>query len=62
MMCNTDGVTPSSWVILNRETMTPVLEFFNPELVEKVNQEKYCVMTTLEWLQIFNRRVKESLH
>jgi hypothetical protein len=55
MLCN-------SWVILNRETMTPVLEFFNPELVEKVNQEKYCVMTTLEWLQMFNRRVKESLH
>ena len=54
-MCN-------SWVALNRETMTPVWEFYNPALIEKINQKKYCVMTTLEWLQMFKRRVKESLH
>lgn len=54
-MCN-------SWVILNRETMQPVMEFFNPQLVEKVNQKSYCVMTTLEWLQMFNASVKAKMH
>ena len=51
MLCN-------SWVIINRETMTPVLEFFNPQLVALVNTNKYEVMTTLEWLQMFNASVK----
>lgn len=54
-MCN-------SWVILNRETMQPVMEFFNPQLVALVNLNKYEVMTTLEWLQMFNASVKAKMH
>jgi hypothetical protein len=50
----------NSWVIIDRSTNTPVCEFYNPELVHKVNTKKYYTMSTLEWLQFFNTEIKKN--
>lgn len=52
----------NSWVIIDRSTNTPVCEFYNPELVYRVNTKKYYTMTALEWLQFFNAQVKNNQH
>ncbi len=50
-----------SWVILNRETMQPVLEIYNPELLNRLNTEKYIAMPTLQWLHMFDVEIKEKI-
>lgn len=47
-----------SWIIVSRATGKPVLETFARAVAEAVNQDKYEVLTALQWLQRFNRSVK----
>ena len=47
-----------SWIIVSRETGDSVFETFQRGVAEKINQEKYEVLTALQWLQRFNARVK----
>jgi len=49
-----------SWVIIDRKTARPVLETFQRSTAEKVNQSRYEVLTTLQWLTRFNRQVTEG--
>lgn len=51
----------NSWTVVCRETGKPVLETFQKSVAEKVNQDKYEVLTTLDWLVRFNKQVRESL-
>ncbi len=50
----------ASWVIVSKETGKAIFETFNRKLADKVNTEKYRVVPVLEWLQEFNRKVKEG--
>ena len=47
----------TSWVAVSRETGLPVFETFSASIAGKVNQSAYEVLTTLQWLQRFNRQV-----
>jgi hypothetical protein len=49
-----------SWIVVSKATGKPVFETFSQKTVEQVNQDKYEVMTTLEWLQLFNSNVKRG--
>lgn len=51
-----------SWIIVSKATGQPVIELYNRELVEHVNQDKYKIYTALQWLQKFNLEVKEGKH
>lgn len=50
----------NSWIIVSRETGSPVLETWQESVALKVNLDRYEVLTALEWLQRFNRRVLEE--
>lgn len=43
-----------SWIIVDRDTDKPVFETFQQTVAEKVNQERYEVLTALQWLTRFN--------
>lgn len=46
-----------SWVVVSRETGEPVFETYSQETAEKINQEKYEVLTSYQWLIRFNKSV-----
>ena len=48
----------NSWVAVSRKTGLPVLETFSASVAGKVNHSAYEVLTTLQWLQRFNRQVQ----
>lgn len=45
-----------SWVVVSRADNTAVLETFSRSVAEKINQEKYRVLTTLQWLASLNQK------
>ena len=47
-----------SWIIVKTGTLDAVIELFSPNLVERVNTDKYDVLTALDYLQRFNASVK----
>lgn len=53
---NTAGIIPElephcgSWTVVDRDTQKPVLETFNRKIAEAINQKRYEVLTTLQWL------------
>ena len=49
-----------SWVIVCRESGSPVLETFNRATAAAINTVKYEVLTALQWLARLNRKAKES--
>jgi hypothetical protein len=50
----------NSWVIIDRSTGKPICETFEPAWLEQVDGERFEILTTLEWLQRYNRLVKEA--
>ncbi len=44
----------TSYILINKKTLTPVWEFYNPAILKKINLHKYGVMTAIEWLQYLN--------
>ena len=47
-------MTTASWVVVCRATGNPVLETFSRKVAEAVNQERYRVVSILEWLGRLN--------
>lgn len=47
-----------SWIVVSRDTGRPVLETFCRRTAEAINQQRYEVLTALQWLVRFNRMVK----
>lgn len=45
----------NSWVVVRIWTGEIVGEFWNKELIEKLDETKFKVLTSLEHLQVFNR-------
>lgn len=45
-----------SWIVVSRETGKPVLETFVRKTAEAINQDRYQVVTALQWLVGLNRR------
>jgi hypothetical protein len=45
-----------SWIIIDRTTGKPVLETFERRIAEAINQERYEVLTALQWLVSLNKR------
>lgn len=43
-----------SWIIVDRQTGKAVLETFNRKTAEAVNQDKYKVLTALQYLTSLN--------
>ena len=43
-----------SWIIVSRATGKPVLETFERRIALAVNQERYEVLTALQWLSRLN--------
>lgn len=48
----------NSWVAVCRKTGKPVYETSNMTLAEGINQNRYEVLTALQWLQRFNASVR----
>lgn len=53
-------MSTESWVIREKETGRAILETFNKRTVEAINVERYEAVPILQYLQEFNRAVKES--
>ena len=49
-----------SWVVVDRATGDSVLETFSRALAEAINQERYEVLTALQWLVRFNAMCKAA--
>lgn len=49
----------NSWVIVEIATGRAVMETWNREVIEKLNQEKYMAMTTYQYLIEINRKAKK---
>lgn len=49
-----------SWIVVSRATGESVLETFSRRIAEAINQEKYEVLTALQWLQRFNAKIKSE--
>jgi len=44
----------TSYIVINKKTLKPVLEFYNPKIIKKINLHKYGVMVAKDWLQYLN--------
>ena len=49
-----------SWVAVSRATGEAVLETFEHRTAEAINQDRYEVITILQWLVRLNTRIRES--
>lgn len=47
----------ASWVICERDTGRTVYETYSPELVARINRERYIAVPVLEYLQSLNRQI-----
>jgi len=45
-----------SWIVVSRDSGTPVFETFTRSVAERVNQTKYEVLTAAQWLGRLNTR------
>jgi hypothetical protein len=50
----------NSWVAVDRNTGEAVFETFSRNVAEKINQQRYEVLTALQWLCRFNESVKNA--
>ena len=48
----------NSWIVVSRESGNPVLETFERRTAEAIDQTKYEVLTSLQWLHRFNKAVR----
>lgn len=49
---------PASWVIVEKTTKNAIFETFNKNVADAINAEKYQAIPILQYLQDFNRGVK----
>lgn len=49
-----------SWVVVDRQTGEQVFETFERDTAERVNRDRYDVLTAAEYLGQFNQRVREA--
>lgn len=49
-----------SWIIVNRETGNPVIEIFDERAVNLINQNKYEILTALQWLTRLNQKIRNN--
>ncbi len=49
----------NSWTIINKETGKTVMETWQRSVAEKVNTDKYQVLTTMQHLQRFNQSIAQ---
>lgn len=49
-----------SWIAVSRATGKAVFETYSRKTAEKINQEKYEVLTAYQWLVRFNQTVKRE--
>jgi hypothetical protein len=49
----------ASWVIVSKQSSKAVLETFDSSLVNCINQKLYKAVPILEYLQNFNKNLKE---
>lgn len=47
-----------SWIIVSRDTGASVFETFNRSTAERVNQDRYEVLTAADYLGRFNARIR----
>jgi hypothetical protein len=53
-----DGRKAGSWVIVQRETRSPIRETFDKRIADRIaSQDRYEVMTAHAWLVEFNRSI-----
>jgi hypothetical protein len=50
----------TSWVIVEKNTGKAVFETYSRKMADAVNRKKFNVLPILEYLQEFNRKVKEQ--
>lgn len=48
-----------SWIVVRKSDGTSIAEIWNRETAEKVNQEKYTVLTAMQYLKNLNKRIKD---
>lgn len=53
--------TPTTWIAVDRVTGQAVAELFLASTADRVNRERYEVVTALEWLQRLNRQIKAGV-
>lgn len=51
----------ASWVIIEIESKTPVLETFNKNVVNNLNNKKYTAIPILEYLCKLNNQIKHNV-
>lgn len=49
-----------SWIIVDRSTGKPVYETWDKDTMEKFDPERFERLTAMEWLQRFNKSVREN--
>jgi hypothetical protein len=50
----------NSWTIVEKATGEAIFETFTRKIAERINQDKYEVLTTLQWLIRFNQQIKNK--
>ena len=50
----------ASWVIVEKSTSKPICETYSKETIEAINKNKYQAIPILQYLQEFNRKVKND--
>jgi hypothetical protein len=54
------GMEPASWVVVDKATGKGVMETSEEKTAQAVNRERYDVIPALEYLQNYNRAVREA--
>jgi len=49
-----------SYIISSKKTGKAIFETFDKSVADKVNRENYHVLTALEYLQKFNKELREE--
>ncbi len=48
----------NSWVVIDRSTGKPVFETWSQHIAEAINQQKFEILTTYQWLARFNESIQ----
>ena len=47
-----------SWIVIRKSDGAAVCELFSRQLVERVNRDKFAILTTAQYLGAFNRSIR----
>ena len=51
---------PRSWVVVHKETKTPIMETFSEDIKNKINNDLYEAVPAMEYLASFNERAEAA--